>query len=119
MQIVDIPGLEYRTQLAMANEEAGKLKATVFLQNLNHIEAQRHLFRNIKHSEGVIKEGNTSLTVTRENEVEVEHIEQKPIENLCATEKQRKDHVTEKESSQLLRKEFIEDLGNYGEGKET
>ena len=39
--------LEYRTQLAIAKEEAGEVKAASFLLNMNHVEAQRRLFRNI------------------------------------------------------------------------
>ena len=51
--------LEYHTQLAMAKEEDGELKATVFLQNSSNIKAQRRLFRNIRRLEGKAKGGST------------------------------------------------------------
>ena len=52
--------IEYRTQLAMAKEAAGETKAASYLRNINHIEAQRRLFRNIRHMEGKQKGGSTS-----------------------------------------------------------
>ena len=39
----------------MDKEEAGEMKASVFLNNVNHIEAQRRLFRNIRNMEGKLK----------------------------------------------------------------
>ena len=49
--MAEILSLKYRTQLAMAKEEAGELSGAVFLRNNNHIEAQRRLFRNTRHME--------------------------------------------------------------------
>ena len=41
------------------------MKTAVFLRLVNHIEALRRLFRNIRHMEGNIKGGSTSkITVT-------------------------------------------------------
>ena len=57
--------LEYRTKLALAKEEAGEIKAATYLRNLNRIEGQRKLFRNIRVMEEKIKGGSTSkVTIT-------------------------------------------------------
>ena len=40
MQLAESLSLEYRTQLALAKEEAGEVKAATFLRKMNHIEAQ-------------------------------------------------------------------------------
>ena len=48
----------------MAKEEAGELKAAVFLPNANHIETQQRLFRNIRHIEGKVKGGSTFKVTT-------------------------------------------------------
>ena len=60
--------LEYRTQLAMDKEEAGEIKAAVFLRNMNSIEAQRRLFHNIRATENKIRGGSTTqVTITNKN----------------------------------------------------
>ena len=63
MQLAESLSLEYRTQLALAKEEAGEIKAAIFLRNMNHVEAQQHLFRNIRHMEGKVKEGCTAKVI--------------------------------------------------------
>ena len=40
--------LEYRTKLAEAKEEAGEIKAAVYIRNLNRIEEERKIFQNIR-----------------------------------------------------------------------
>ena len=52
--------LEYRTKLALAKEEAGEVKAAVYICNLNRIEQERKLFQNIRIMENRIKGGSTS-----------------------------------------------------------
>ena len=111
--------LEYRTQLAIAKEEAGETKAASYIRNLNHIEAQRRLFRNIRFMEGKTKGGCTSKLITSSNGIETEHTEKVDIEQLCADANEKKYHQTETGSSQLLSEEFISDLGLYGEGSKT
>ena len=49
--------IAYRSSLALAKEEVGEVKAATYLNNLNQIEAQRRLHRNIKVIEGKLKEG--------------------------------------------------------------
>ena len=110
--------IEYRSQLALAKEEAGEIKAATFLKNQNHIEAQRRLFRNIRHMEGKIKGGSTSkVTIQSPNGLE-EYTSQHDIDRLCAQVNERKYHQTEDGGSQLLRPEFIADLGHHGEGSQ-
>ena len=110
--------IEYRSQLALAKEEAGEIKAATFLKNQNHIEAQRRLFRNIRHMEGKVKGGSTSkVTLQSTNGIE-EYTSKQDIERLCAKENERKYHQTEKGGSQLLTPEFIADLGHHGEGSQ-
>ena len=54
---------EYRAHFSMEKKEAGELSAAVFLRNVNHIEVQRRLFRDIRHTEGNIK-GDSTFKVT-------------------------------------------------------
>ena len=61
--MADSLSLEYRTRLALAKEEAGEIKAATFMRNMNTLEAQRKIYRNIRHMEGKIKGGNTSKVV--------------------------------------------------------
>ena len=72
MQLAESLILEYRTQLVLAKEEAGEIKAAIFLRNMNHVEAQRRLFRNIRHMEGKIKGGCTAKVIQTHNDIEVE-----------------------------------------------
>ena len=44
--------LEYKTKLETTKEEAGELKASVFLRNQHRLEEQRRVDRNIKRMEG-------------------------------------------------------------------
>ena len=44
------------TRLANAKEEAGEMKAAVYLRNRNRIENQRRIARNIKRMEGKFRE---------------------------------------------------------------
>ena len=60
--------MQYITQLAIAKEEASEMKSAVFLNNIDHIEAQTRLFRNIRHVEGKLKGGRISkVRITKEN----------------------------------------------------
>ena len=116
-QMAESLSLEYRTQLALAKEEAGELDAAVYLRNVNHIEAQRRLFRNIRHMEGKIKGGSTSKLTTKINGELVEHTDKGSIERIIATANQKKYHVTEG-GSQLLSREYITAFGLHGEGEQ-
>ena len=56
---------EYRTQLALAKEEAGEIKSATFLRISNNIEAQRRMYLKIRYMEGKVKGSSTSkLTAT-------------------------------------------------------
>ena len=111
--------LEYRTQLAVAKEEAGQGSAATILRNMNNIEASRRLFRNIRQMEGKLLGGCTSKLTTTINGVETEHTDKTDIDTACAAENQRKYHLTEGGTSQFLTERFIQDLGHHGEGKEV
>ena len=52
--------VEYRQRLALAKEQAGEIKAATCLRNLNRIEAQRRIHRNIRVMEQKYKGGSTS-----------------------------------------------------------
>ena len=47
----------------MAKEEAGEIEVATFIRNMNTLEVQRKLFRNIRHMEGEIKEEMASKVV--------------------------------------------------------
>ena len=108
---------EYRTQLAIAKEEAGEMTAATYLKTRNRIEAQRRLYRNIRYMEGKIKGECTSKVITTVNGQKVEHTDKKSIEQLIAQENEAKYHQTEG-GSQLLDPVFIDSLGSFGEGKD-
>ena len=81
-RITEIVSLEYRTQLATAKDEAGEMKTYLLLNNINHIEAQRRLFRNIRHMKGTLQCGSTyKFTVTEGNGETKECTDKIPIEN--------------------------------------
>ena len=107
---------EYRTELALAKEEAGEMKAATFLRIANNIESQRRMYRNIRHMEGKVKGGCTSrLTAITPEGHNVEYTSKKEIEKILVQENELTDHQTEG-GSQLLLPEFIADVGHYGEG---
>ena len=91
------------------------MNAAVFLRNANHIEAQRRLFRNIRHMEGKMKGGSTSKLTTQVNGVTTEHTDKDSIESIIAIANEKKYHVTEG-GSQLLSREYIQSFGLHGEG---
>ena len=109
--------LEYRTQLALAKEEAGEVEAATYIRNLNHIEAQRRLFRNIRHMEGKSKGGCTSKVIKQVGLDQIEFTKKEDIERLCAETNELKYHQIEGGGSQLLLPQFINDLGSHGESK--
>ena len=103
----------------MAKEEAGEIKVAVFLNNVNHIEAQKRSFRNIRHMEGNLKGGSISkVTVTEGNDNIMEYTDKTLIEKVIAAENEAKYHQTEG-GSQLLTKSFLKDLGEFGNGPEV
>ena len=116
-QMAESLSLDYRTQLALAKEEVGELDAAVYLRNVNHLEAQRRLFRNIRHMEGKIKGGSTSKLTTKINGEFVEHTDKGSIEKIIATANQVKYHITEG-GSQILSREYIAAFGLHGGGGE-
>ena len=65
--------LQYRSQLAMSKEEVGELNDAVFLRNFNHIEVQRRLFQNIRHTEGQIKCRRTFKVTAQEKVNQVDY----------------------------------------------
>jgi hypothetical protein len=63
-----------------------------------------------------MKGGSTSKLTKQVDGREQEYTDRTSIENLCAKENERKRHLTENDSSQLLFEEFIDDIGLHGEG---
>ena len=111
--------IEYRTKLAMVKEEAGEMKAAVFLRNQNRIEEQRRVARNVRRMEGKIKGGSTTKVVIQDDIGDrVELVDKVEIERAMAAGNEKVGHQTEG-GSQLLKPEFIKCLGNYGEGPDT
>ena len=108
--------LEFRTRLAMAKEEAGEVKAAVYLRNRNRIEGQRRVARNIKRMEGKAKGGSTTqITTTNSDGIVTEYTQKVPIERVIANSNDINSHQTEG-GSQLLTPTFITELGSHGEG---
>ena len=109
--------LEYRTQLALAKEAAGEVKAASYIRQLQHIEKTRKVFQQIRHMEGKIFSGFTSrVTVVNSDGTTTEHTDRKSIEKVILDTNERKYHQTEGCGSQLLDDEFIELFGHHGEG---
>ena len=54
--MVESLNLEYRARLALAKEEMGGIKASIYLSNMNRIEGQRQLSKNSRHLKGGLKE---------------------------------------------------------------
>ena len=74
---------EYRTQLALAKEEAGEIKAATFLRIANNIEAQRRMYQNIRYMEGKVKGSSTSkLTATSEEGHQIKLTDKLEIEKI-------------------------------------
>lgn len=108
--------LEYRMKLALVKEEAGEIKAAVFLRNQNRIEDQRRFARNVRRMEGKMKGGNTTkINIDDKNGNTIELTNRVDIDKVMARENEKMGHQTEG-GSQLLTKDYIECLGNHGEG---
>ena len=108
--------LEYRTRLAEAKEEAGEIKAAVYIRNLNRIEEVRKIFQNIRVMEKKLKGGSTSkVVITSDDGTKIEYSDKKSVERVIATSNEKQWHATEG-GSQLHTPTFIAKLGTYGEG---
>ena len=111
--------LEYRLKLAMVKEEAGELKAAVFLRNQNRIEEQRRVARNIRRTEGKMKGGSTTkVTVVDVDGNSTHLVNRKEIEMVMAKGNEALGHQTEG-GSQLLTPAYTQSLGHHGEGTGT
>ena len=109
--------LEYRTQLAIAKEEAGEMKAAQYLRQLNNVENTRKLFQQIRHIEGKIFSGFTSrVTVVNDDGTTTDYTDREAMEKIILMSNEKKYHQTEGCGSQLLDDEFVELFGNYGDG---
>ena len=117
-KIAESLSIEYRTKLALAREEAGLGEAAIYLRNLNRIENQRRLYQNIRIMEKKHKGGSTSkVIITSKDGSTEEYTSKLPMEKVIASSNEKQWHQTEG-GSQLLQDEFIEKLGNHGEGPE-
>ena len=108
--------LEYRIKLAMVKEEAGELKAAVFLRNHIWIEEQDRVVRNIRRMEGKMKGiSTTKVTIVDEYSNSAKLINRSDIDLAMANGKEKLVHQKEG-GSQLLTTVFVESLGLHGEG---
>eukprot|EP00979_Chaetoceros_neogracilis_P017703 scaffold10267_cov270-Chaetoceros_neogracile.AAC.1 len=111
--------LEYRTRLALAQEEAGNIPAATNLRNMNNREEQRRMNANIRFMEGKTKAGGTTqVTVKKRDGTTAELTARETVEPALREEHIRKMHQTEG-GSQLLESQFQMDIGKFGEGPEV
>ena len=107
---------EYRHRLAAAKEDAGNIKAATHLRNMNHIEPQRQLFRNIRYMEEKLSAGSiTQVTITSPDGRTTELTQRDEVEKAVIAENERKFHQTEG-GSQLLSDRFVRDIGKFENG---
>lgn len=108
---------EYRTQLAMAKEEAGEMKAAVALRNMNRVEGIRRLYRHIRFMEGKLKGGSISQVIVHDDDgITKEYTAKEDVESKIIEENVKKYHQTESGGCQFLDDEYRELFGDYGEG---
>jgi len=108
--------IEFRSQLADVMEAAGTVKAAVYLQNMNRIEAIRTLFRNIEYMEGKMRAGaSTQVTITNTDGSLSELTRKDDVEKAIIESNERKYHQTEG-GSQLLEPFLTRDIGTFGDG---
>ena len=108
--------LEYRTRLAQAKEDAGENNKAAYLRQLNNVEKQRRLFRNIKYMEDRIKSLETTKVITIEPDGSTrEHSSRQSVEDALLDTHREKYHQTEG-SSGFLTPEGMALFGSFGEG---
>ena len=84
---------EYRHRLAAAKEDAGNIPAATHLRNMNRIEAQRQLFRNIRYMEEKLTAGRTTqVTITSPDDRTTELTQRDEDEKAVMAENERKFH---------------------------
>ena len=106
--MADKLSLDYRTTLALVKEEAGQMKALVFLRNQNIIEEQRRVAHNVRRIEGKAKGGGTNKITLVDNEKnKVELVKKVDTTNVMAVGNAKVGPQTEG-GSQLLRPDFIQ-----------
>ena len=82
---------EYRHQQAAAKEAAEEIKAAVYIRNLNRIEHQPRLFRNISSIENKLKGGSTNkVNITKENGEVMKYHKREDMENEIAISNESK-----------------------------
>ena len=87
---------EYRHRLAAAKEDAGNIPAATYLRNMNRIEAQRQLFRNIRFMEEKLTAGSTTqVTISSPEGRTIELTQREEVEKVVMAENERKFHQTE------------------------
>ena len=87
----------------MAKEESGEINTAVFLRNMNSIEAQRRLSRNIRTMDNTIRGGSIiQVIITDKHGRVAEYTEMKDIERLIKKTMVNKWHQKEG-GSELLK----------------
>ena len=113
--------LEHRTRLATTKEEADELKDADFLRNQNIMEEQKRVARNSRPMEGKMKRGSggtAQIRIVEEDRSIKELVNRLGIENAITKDNEKIGHQTER-GRQFLILEFIQSLGNHGEGYDT
>ena len=107
----------YMMRLANAKQEAeGNIKAAVHLRDMNLIEAQRTISRNIRYMEGKTNAGATSqLAVKLPNGATRELTSKSDVEKAIVECNEKKYHQTEG-GSQLITPALVNNLGLCGDG---
>ena len=91
----------------------GTLKRATHLRNMNRIEAQCQLFRNIRYMEEKLSAGSmTQVTVTSPDGRTTELTQRDKVEKAVMAENERKFNQTEG-GSQLLSDRFVRDIRKF------
>ena len=84
-QTAESLSLELRIRLSQAKEDAGEIKAAIWLRIQHRIEGRRRLFRNILFMDKKMKVGSTThVSVTYDDGTTIEYPSKASIENFTA-----------------------------------
>ena len=119
--IAESLGLEYRHRLVLAKEDEGEMKSASYLKNINRVEPQRRIYRNIWTMEKKWKGENTArVNITKEDGTIDEFNTEKPMKKVMLASNETKWHPCEvSNKSDLLKPALLNSLGSYGEGQDV
>ena len=103
----------------MVKEEAGEIKAPVFLCNQNRIEEHKRVSRNISRMEDKTKGGGTTKITLTDSDGNITELTDKVlIDEAMVLGNERLGYQTEG-GSRLLSPAYIKILGHHGKGPDT